>query len=110
MEVDPPGEDYLALNTEFVALTNSGTVPVRTGDMVVEIWPWVYEFPSEHMLQPGETVRIHGGRGQDDRLHRFLDAGNPPLRNTGGQVVLRTYDAIVLDCHSWGTGRCPKIG
>jgi endonuclease YncB( thermonuclease family) len=108
--VDPPGEDYLALNSEYVAITNSGNVPVRTGDTVVEIWPWVYEFPAGHVLDPGETVRVHGGKGQDERLRRHLGAVNPPLRNTGGQVVLRTYDAIVLDCHSWGTGRCPRAG
>lgn len=108
--VDPPGEESFALNSEYVAITNSGTLPVRSGDTVVEIWPWVYELPSDHVLQPGETVRIHGGAGSDDRLHRYLDAENPPLRNTGGQVVLRTYDAIVLDCQSWGTGKCPKIG
>jgi endonuclease YncB( thermonuclease family) len=107
--VDPPGQDYQALNSEYVALTNSGTAPVRTGDMVVEIWPWVYELPADHVLHPGETVRIHGGAGRDERLTRYLDAANPPLRNNGGQVVLRTYDAIVVDCHAWGSGRCPTI-
>lgn len=108
--VDPPGPEYLALNSEYVDVTNTGSTPVRTGDTVLEIWPWVYEFPGDHVLAPGETVRLHGGAGQDDRLSRYLDAVNPPLRNDGGEVVLRTYDAIVLDCFAWGDGRCPRYG
>jgi endonuclease YncB( thermonuclease family) len=108
--VDPDGQDSRALNGEYVALTNSGALPARTGDLVVEIWPWVYELPAEHVLGPGETVMIHGGSGHNDRLHRFLQAENPPLRNIGGQVVLRTYDAIVIDCFRWGAGRCPQYG
>lgn len=108
VEVDPPGQDGFALNSEFVDVTNTSAVPIRTGDTVVEIWPWVYEFPGEHVLQPGETVRLHGGKGDDERLKRYLGAVNPPLRNLAGQVVLRTYDAIVLDCVSWGEGKCPN--
>ena len=108
--VDPPGADANALNGEYVALTNSGSAPVRTGDLVVEVWPWVYELPADHVLQPGETVSIHAGRGSSDRLQRYLGAPNPPLRNDGGQVVLRTYDAVVLDCFRWGSGRCPTYG
>ena len=108
--VDPDGPDDRALNGEYVAITNSGPSQVRSGDLVVEIWPWVYELPPEHVLDPGETVVIHGGNGPNDRLQRYLGAVNPPLRNLGGQVVLRTYDGIVLDCDRWGSGRCPSYG
>jgi hypothetical protein len=24
--------------------------------------------------------------------------------------VVRTYDAVVLDCFRWGDGRCPSYG
>ena len=67
-----------------------------------------YGMTADHVLAPGETVRIHGGAGQDEHLRRYLDAVNPPLRNLAGQVVLRSYDAIVLDCVAWGSGRCPS--
>jgi len=108
--IDPDGPDDRALNGEYVAITNTGPSQVRSGDLVVEIWPWVYELPADHLLDPGETVVIHGGSGQNERLRRFLGAVNPPLRNLGGQVVLRTYDGIVLDCDRWGSGRCPTYG
>ncbi|MBA2769011.1 MAG: hypothetical protein H0U35_07780, partial [Sporichthyaceae bacterium] len=76
-------------------------------DMVVEVSPWVHEFPPDHVLLPGETVRVHGGAGEDDRLVRHLDARNPILPDDGGRVVLRTYDAVVVDCYTWGGLSCP---
>lgn len=106
--VDPPGSEYLALNTEYIDVTNVGSAPVRTGDVVVQVSPWVYEFPPDHVLAPGETVRIRGGAGSDERLTRYLDARNTPLPNEGGRVVLRTYDSRVLDCFAWGGVRCPS--
>ena len=107
---DPPGPDTKSLNNEYVALTNRGTAPVRTGDLVVEVWPWVYELPPDHVLAPGETVRIYGGSGGNDRLDRYLGSPIPPLHNDGGEVVVRTYDAVVLDCYRWGKGHCPSYG
>jgi hypothetical protein len=107
---DPPGPDTTSLNNEYVALTNTSSVPVRTGDVVVEVWPWVYELPPDHVLAPGETVRIYGGHGGNDRLDRYLGSPIPPLHNDGGEVVVRTYDAVVLDCFRWGDGRCPSYG
>jgi endonuclease YncB( thermonuclease family) len=105
--VDPPGSELKALNSEYVKITNRGTVPVRTGDMVLEVKPYVYEFPTDHWLQPGETMVVRAGGGDETRLDRHLDARVPPLSNEGGRVFLRTYDAIVVDCVSWGKGRCP---
>jgi hypothetical protein len=75
--------------------------------MVLEVKPYVYEFPTDHWLQPGETMVVRAGGGDEDRLQRHLDARVPPLANEGGRVFLRTYDAVVVDCVSWGKGRCP---
>ena len=106
--VDPPGTEFYDLNLEYVALTNRGSTPIRTGDMVLEVWPWVYEFPTGHFLDPGETMRVYGGAGTDDRLTRYIDAKVPILPNDGGRVLLRTYDAVVVECQAWGTGSCPR--
>lgn len=108
LEIDPPGPDASALNGEVIALTNTGNTPIRTGDVVVEVSPWVYEFPPDHVLEPGETVRILGGSGDDDRLTKHLDAKNPVLSNEGARVLVRTYDSIVIDCQSWGGVSCPR--
>lgn len=108
--VDPPGSEWKNLNSEEIAITNRGNVPLRTGDMVVEVSPWVFEFPPNHVLNPGETVKILGGGGADDRLSFHLDARVEPLPNAGGRVILRTFDAVVVDCFAWGTARCPPRG
>ena len=105
--INPPVRESLALNSEYIALTNRGNSAVRTGDMVVEVSPWVYEFPPDHVLEPGETLRIYGGGGEDDRLVRHIDARNPVLPDDEGRVVLRTYDAVVVDCYTWGGLSCP---
>lgn len=105
---DPPGNDSHNINGEYVRITNRGTTPVRTGDMVLEVWPYVYEFPTEHFLAPGQSVTVHAGQGQDSQDTRFL--GSPRysvMQNPGGRVLLRTYDAIVVDCFRWGSGTCP---
>ena len=107
VNIDPDGNEGYALNTEWVEITNQGTVPVQTGSLVLEEWPYIYEFPPDHWLAPGETMRVSSGSGDDTRLSRHLKARVPPLDNFTGRVLLRTYDAITVDCFSWGKARCP---
>lgn len=104
---DPPGPDSVDLNAEYVAITNRGNVPVRTGDIVLEVAFYHYELPTDHFLEPGETMIVRGGKGEATRLNRHIGAVTAALVNEGGRVLLRTYDAIVVDCVAWGTGRCP---
>ena len=107
LSIDPDGNEGYALNTEWVEITNQGTVPVQTGSLVLEAWPYIYEFPPDHWLAPGETMRVSSGSGDDTRLSRHLKARVPPLDNFNGRVLLRTYDAITVDCVDWGKTRCP---
>jgi endonuclease YncB( thermonuclease family) len=106
--VDPPGPDSADLNSEYVTVTNEGATPTLLGDYVLEVFPFVYEFPATKWLDPGQSVTVHGGSGRDDASATFLHAAVPPLVNTGGRVLLRTYDAIVVDCYDWGSGHCPR--
>ncbi len=107
VEYDPAGIENYNMNSEYLEITNEGTAPVRTGDFVIEEFPFVTELPPDHFLQPGETMRISSGRGDNSRLERFLNAPNPPMHNEGGRVLLRTYDTIVVDCFAWGSASCP---
>lgn len=107
VRVDPPGPDSANLNAEYIAITNGGSAPLRTGDYVVEVGPWVYEFPPDHWLQPGQTVRLHGGDGRDQAFSRHLDARVPVLPNDKGRVLLRSYSAVTVDCVAWGGVGCP---
>jgi endonuclease YncB( thermonuclease family) len=104
---NPPGNEADNLNSEYVNITNSANAPIRFGDTVLEIYPWVLEFPTDLFLNPGETITVHAGHGPDSRLDKFMGARVPPLQDFGGRVLLRTYDAVVIDCFAWGHGHCP---
>ena len=110
MVIDPPGIDEKHLNTEHLTLTNTGSAPVRLGDYVLEVAWYVHEFGPDRWLDPGQSVTVYSGDGHSGGSREYLHArGAAPLVNTGTRVLLRTYDAIVLDCRSWGAGkRCPR--
>ena len=107
--VDPPGPEWIDLNTEYVTITNRGAGPITLGDYVLEAFPFVYEFPPFKTLQVGESVTVRAGTGQDTTDTRFLGAAVPPLDNAGGRVLLRTYGAAAVDCYRWGSGSCPPV-
>lgn len=102
---DPPGPD--SADREYIVITNRGNVPVRTGDLVLEVRPYDYELPPDHQLEPGETLTVRVGGGTDERLVRYLNSNKPALIQSAGRALLRTYDAIVIDCIAWGSTRCP---
>jgi endonuclease YncB( thermonuclease family) len=110
MLVDGPGVDEQRMNGEHFTLTNTGTAPVRLGDFVVEVAWLVHEFGPNRWLDPGQSVTVYSGEGDSGGDSEYLHAtGVAPLRNAGARVLLRTYDAIVLDCRSWGDApRCPR--
>jgi hypothetical protein len=97
-----------ATGPEYVKVTNTGTAAVRTGDYVLELWPYVMEFPTNHWLDPGETMTIYSGQGTDSHDVRYIHSPGYVLMNSGGRALLRTYNAIVVDCVRWGSGSCPR--
>lgn len=109
MLVDGPGIDEQNMNGEHLTLTNTGNVPVRLGDYVLEVAWLVHEFGPNRWIDPGQSVTVYSGEGDSGGSSEYLHAkGVAPLRNAGARVLLRTYDAIVLDCRSWGDApRCP---
>ena len=104
---DPDGPDSENVNGEYLQITNRGSVPIRTGAFVIEVQSYRYELPANHVLNPGETLTLHSGRGNDTRLDRYLGGVNAAMVNDGDRVLIRTYDAIVVDCFAWGSGHCP---
>jgi hypothetical protein len=107
----PGGMDTKNLNGEYVRITNRGSAPIRTGDIVMESLPVVVEFPGDHWLAPGESVVVRSGKGDSTQDTRYVGADSGLLNSSGDRVLLRTYDAIVVDCYSWGRGpnsTCPR--
>jgi endonuclease YncB( thermonuclease family) len=67
-----------------------------------------YAFGPNSVLGPGETIEVDvmGDPSQDTRLVRHMGIDGPYLPDRGGAVSLTTFDEIVLDCDSWGSGKC----
>jgi endonuclease YncB( thermonuclease family) len=101
---------------ELIRITNVGTGLVDLRPYLLELhvlgerdhFAWSERFGGGAQLAPGETMRISpGGRPADDtRLSRHLGRGAYVLADRGGALDLRSYADAVVDCVSWGSGRC----
>jgi hypothetical protein len=70
--------------------------------------PGAYAFPEGSLLEPGQTMQVfvEGDPDQDTRLVKHIGYGGAYLRDSGGTAAVTTFDEIVLDCGSWGSGQC----
>lgn len=99
---------------EFVELTNTSTVAVNVGRLVIDIAPWTVELPPTLTLQPDDRIVVWSGDGTYNKqtgavtTHNFyLKATDyPPLTNPGDRVVMRTYHGHIAYCYSWGNVSC----
>ena len=51
------------------------------------------------------TFPLGVGRSTADVRHLGLLHADPALDNGGDRVLLRSFDGLGLDCHSWGLSR-----
>lgn len=110
-DYNPPGDERTDPNLETVSLTNTSTQRIDASYRVVTLLGRVLEFGRGTYLDPGETLRVHMGRGSEKRLHKYLGSDKPQLNNAGGSVVLRNAQGVQIGCARWGdggpaTGRC----
>ncbi len=89
VQTDPPGDDTLLLNEEWVEIVNSG-------DEAVDLDGWMlrdesasnrFDFPAGFVLAPGVTVRIRSGCGTDSPTDLHWCAGNSAIWNNSGDTV-----------------------
>ena len=101
--IDPRGG---ATHDETVTVTNVGESTVDlTGD-VVQTSAARHEFETGATLAPGESIVVHcdlGGRDTSTNAY-FGARSTPMLSDAGGEVWLRTADAITMSMGRWGNG------
>jgi micrococcal nuclease len=91
IEYDPPGDDTLDLNAEWVQLQNTGTGPADLGGWVLkdESASHRYTFAPGFVLLAGETVTVHTGCGQDTAHDLYwCNQGSAIWNNDGDTVFL----------------------
>lgn len=101
---DPPGNESADPNLETVNLRNTSARRIDASYRVVTLKGRVLEFGPDTYLDPGETLRVHMGRGSDKRLRKYLGSDTPKLANAGGSVLLRNTEGVQIGCARWGDG------
>ena len=104
---DSPGSDTgsnASLNAEWIAIKNTGNRPRQLrGWTLRDRAGHVFHFP-RFKLRPGRTVKVHTGRGRDNRRHLYWDRDWYVWNNDGDRATLRNRNGRVIDRCSWGDG------
>ncbi len=106
---DSPGQDASNVNGEYVEIRSTGG-RVNLSGYVIERQAYNKMLPGGTVLEPGDRLRLHMGRGHSDlkgpALNLYMGANHPILGNSGGSVVIRTDRGVWIDCSAWGNGSC----
>jgi endonuclease YncB( thermonuclease family) len=93
---------------EYADVKNVSSSPVNLEGYRLAIGDYGYAFPPGSVLQTGETLRVNvrGNPEEDTPLVKHWGLTTGIFPNAGGSARVSTFDDIVLDCDSWGTGSC----
>lgn len=90
-QFDTPGDDHEHLNEEYVSLENVGHDAVDLGGWRIEDDAGhVFEFPLDFSLEPGASVTVRSGSGEDGESELYWGSERAIWDNTGDSVFL--YD------------------
>lgn len=107
VQYDSPGSDRgsnSSLNAEWVTIKNtSGSRKTLTGWTLRDPVGHVYRFPT-FRLGAGKTVRVHTGRGANDRNDLYWRQDWYVWNNDGDRATLKNASGTVIDRCSWGDG------
>lgn len=107
IQYDSPGSDggsNASLNAEWVTIKNtSGSRKTLTGWTLRDPQGHVFRFPT-FRLGAGKSVRVHTGRGTNDRNDLYWREDNYVWNNTGDRAILKNSGGTVVDRCSWGDG------
>lgn len=103
---DAAGDDSANPNGEWVVIANNGATPVDLRDWTVVTPPYVFDFSSSYVIQPGATVTVRMGSGTRSGSTFYWGFSTGVLGNTGDLVQLWTPANDLADCSSWGSSSC----
>ncbi len=91
---------------EYISVENiSATTVDLAGHRIVND-PYSYPITSRTLLAPNETLKLYVLSGTSNGLTRYWGKANNILNDGGDVVSVRTFDDIVTDCYTWGSGTC----
>ncbi|HEY8582571.1 MAG TPA: lamin tail domain-containing protein, partial [Capillimicrobium sp.] len=97
-----------AASPETLSVRNVGDGVVDLHGYVLRSFPRSYHFPAGTLIAPGDALRlvVGGSPAGNQPLRKHWPVKGPILKNKGAAVRLETYARTVIDCFSWGRGRC----
>jgi hypothetical protein len=110
---DPPGSDTGSnshLNKEYVVIKNTGNQgrQLRRWKLSDQGGIHRYRFP-RFKLRANRSVKIHTGRGSDNRFNLYWDLGNYVWNNDGDRATLKTKGGrTVSRCSYSSTASSPR--
>jgi competence protein ComEC len=97
VHADAAGDDAENLADEYVVVTNRGTESVDfSGWVLTDESGARYTFPSDTVLDPGDSLTVRTGDGTDTATELYWGAGRPVWNNDGDTVTLLRSDGGVV--------------
>ncbi|WP_267644091.1 lamin tail domain-containing protein [Haloarchaeobius amylolyticus] len=91
VHADAEGTESENLNDEYVVFSNDGDSTVdMSGWMVTDAAGNSYTVPDGFTLEPGESVTLHTGSGEDTETDLYWGSGSPVWNNDGDTVIVQT--------------------
>jgi micrococcal nuclease len=102
IQADAPGNDSENPNGEWVEIINEGSTAVNLeGFSLKDAANHIYTFPA-FTLQPGATVRLYSGQGQDDASSLYWGlVGETVWNNSGDSAFLRDSEGNLVDSYTY---------
>lgn len=96
---DADGDEQSNLNDEYVVLRNDGEESLDlSGWTVSDEAGHEYTFPERTTLEPGDTLTLRTGTGQNDPPDYYWNADSPVWNNDGDTVFVHTAEgSLVLE-------------
>jgi competence protein ComEC len=91
IHADAAGNDHENLDDEYVVFENTGSDPIDLGGWTVrDAAGHTYTFPGGFTLDPGQTVTLYTGSGEDTATALYWGAGAAVWNNGGDTIVVET--------------------
>ncbi len=102
IQADAPGNDNENPNGEWIEIVNEGSEAVNLeGYSLKDAANHIYTFPA-FTLQPGATVRLYSGQGQDDASSLYWGLVGEAVWNNGGDsAFLRDSEGHLVDSYTY---------
>jgi endonuclease YncB( thermonuclease family) len=100
--------------TEYVDVVNVSQAPIDLEGNRLQLYWLSYWFDSPTIVPPGDRLRIYGDsaprRGKESGvLTRSWDLHPNLLPDSEGAARLESFDAVQVDCATWGRASCSSL-